>query len=64
MSNTNLLNIVEILDSILSSKKPKPVEVDVGKKRYSINKRRKHPRKKRTKQTYKKRKFKTSRRKH
>jgi hypothetical protein len=62
MSNTNLLNIVKILDSILSSKKP--VEVDGGKKRYSINKRRKHPRKKRTKQTYKKRKFKTSRRKH
>lgn len=65
MSNTNLLTIVEILDSILSSKKSEPVEeVDGGKKRYSINKRRKHPRKKRTKQTYKKRKFKTSRRKH
>ena len=67
MSNQKLSKIVDILDSILSSKKAEVVEVeevDGGKKRYSMNKRRKHPRKKRTKQTYKKRKLKTSRRKH
>jgi hypothetical protein len=49
-----LLIIVALLDNFLSNKRPQPEEVDGGRKRYSIKKRRK--------QTRKRRKIRTSRR--